>query len=105
MPSRILALLIILALIVAFAVASHYVNPFVLAGIASVVVVLYVAVEIFDLRRGGKLKEKSLVELLKLILQKRFKFGGNDDNGPANGAEDVEKHHKDEGNEGENSKK
>ena len=74
MPSRILALCIIIALIVVFVIASHFVHPVVLGGIAAVALALYVAIEIVDLRRDGKLKEKSFVELIKILLEKRFKF-------------------------------
>jgi hypothetical protein len=79
MPARLTALFIILVLIVAFVVASHFVKAPVLAGIGTVVLLLYIVIEIVALRRENKLGEKGFVDIIKLIIEKRLKidFGTN----------------------------
>jgi hypothetical protein len=86
MPPQVLGLIIVILIIGALVAAANYVNIFVLGGILPIALVLYIVVEIFGLRRDGKLKEKSLVDLLKIVLAKKFHFhfGGKkaDENGP-----------------------
>jgi hypothetical protein len=68
------AVAVVLLLLTAFVGAAQFVHPLVLGGIATVVVALFIVISAIDLLRDGKIKEKSFLEIVKLVLAKRFQF-------------------------------